>query len=130
MKVKALAYKTFVRPQLEYASSVWAPHTHCNIDRIEAVLRLAARSTMKTGVDQQPATTTGTTQTVVRGSPSSVLQYLRWELGLLGRTQTLLQSHHAVPNSSWFSCITAAPKLTWNTRETRGNSTKFFVPTV
>jgi len=37
MKVKALAYKTFVRPQLEYASSVWAPHTHCNIDRIEAV---------------------------------------------------------------------------------------------
>ena len=42
MKVKALAYKTFVRPQLEYASSVWAPHTHCNIDRIEAVQRRAA----------------------------------------------------------------------------------------
>ena len=79
MKVKALAYKTFVRPQLEYASSVWAPHTHCNIDRIEAVQRRSARSTMKDWsqpANQQPATATGTTQTVVRGSPSSMLQYL------------------------------------------------------
>ena len=59
MKVKALAYKTFVRPQLEYASSVWAPHTHCSIDRIEAVQRRAARSTMKDWsrpANQQPAT--------------------------------------------------------------------------
>ena len=68
MKVKALAYNTFVRPQL-YASSVWAPHTHCNIDRIEAVQLRAARSTMKDWsrpANQQLATATGTTQTVVR----------------------------------------------------------------
>ena len=82
MKVKALAYKTFVRPQLEYASSVWAPHTHCNIDRIEAVQRQAARSTMNDWsrpANQQPATATGTTHTVVKGSPSSMIQYLGWD---------------------------------------------------
>eukprot|EP00745_Piridium_sociabile_P028257 TRINITY_DN45450_c0_g1_i15.p1 TRINITY_DN45450_c0_g1~~TRINITY_DN45450_c0_g1_i15.p1 ORF type:complete len:218 (-),score=38.33 TRINITY_DN45450_c0_g1_i15:57-710(-) len=37
------AYKAFVRPLLEYASSVWDPYTQRNIDRIEAVQRRAAR---------------------------------------------------------------------------------------
>ena len=31
-----------VCPILEYASSVWAPHTNVNIQRLEAVLRHAA----------------------------------------------------------------------------------------
>jgi len=44
MKVKAVAYKTVVRPQLDYALSVWAPHTQCNIE-------LQDRQ-WKTGVDQ------------------------------------------------------------------------------
>jgi hypothetical protein len=34
---------TFVRPQLEYASSVWAPHTQSNINKLESVQRRAAR---------------------------------------------------------------------------------------
>jgi len=37
IQVKAMAYKTFVRSQLEYASSSWSPHTKCNIDKIEGV---------------------------------------------------------------------------------------------
>ena len=42
-KIKETAYKTFVRPILEYACTVWDPHTQTNIDRLEAVQRRAAR---------------------------------------------------------------------------------------
>ena len=42
-KVKERAYKVFVRPILEYASTVWDPHTQEQIDQLEAVQRRAAR---------------------------------------------------------------------------------------
>ena len=41
--LKETAYKTFVRPILEYASVVWDPYTATNISKIEAVQRRAAR---------------------------------------------------------------------------------------
>ena len=41
--LKETAYKAFVRPILEYACTVWDPHTEQNISKIEAVQRRAAR---------------------------------------------------------------------------------------
>ena len=41
--LKSTAYKTLVRPQLEYALTVWSPHTATNIAKVEAVQHRAAR---------------------------------------------------------------------------------------
>ena len=41
--IKELGYKTLVRPIIEYASTVWDPHTITTIKKIEMVQRRAAR---------------------------------------------------------------------------------------
>ena len=41
--VKTHAYQALVRPHIEYASSVWDPHTQCNTRKLEMVQRRAAR---------------------------------------------------------------------------------------
>lgn len=41
--IREVAYKTLVRPQLEYSSSVWSTHTQQNINKIEMIQRRAAR---------------------------------------------------------------------------------------
>jgi len=42
-KVKSFANLTYVRPILEYASTVWSPYTKSNIAKVEMVQQKAAR---------------------------------------------------------------------------------------
>ena len=42
-KVKQMAYTTYIRPTVEYASPVWDPHTKRNTNKIEMVQRRCAR---------------------------------------------------------------------------------------
>ena len=41
--LKSTAYTTLVRPQLEYASTVWSPHKATDTTKLEAVQRRSAR---------------------------------------------------------------------------------------
>ena len=42
-EVKTRAYKALVRPQLEYSSEAWNPHTKIARDRLEQIQKTAAR---------------------------------------------------------------------------------------
>ena len=45
-QIKTRAYNTYVRPQLEYAATIWDAHTKLNINKLEQVQRIATRWTL------------------------------------------------------------------------------------
>lgn len=42
-EIKLVAYKTFIRPVLEYANAVWSPHQKCLKKKVERIQRISAR---------------------------------------------------------------------------------------
>ena len=64
---RARAYEAIVRPTLEYAASIWDPHTIRQVTQIEKVQRRAARFVTRNYWDRQP------------GSVTNMVTSLGWE---------------------------------------------------
>ena len=111
-QIKVDAYLMYVRPILEYAAVVWAPHTGCDIERLEAVQRRAARFVMS---DYNRTS-----------SVTVMLQDLNWDT-LSSRRQTsrlclLYKILHNIVD------VTLPSYITPSTRFTRGHNQKFILP--
>ena len=109
---KEQAYKTFVRPTLEYASTVWDPHTARNINAVEMVQRRAARFT--TGNYHRTS------------SVSTILSALKWDSLQLrrarARTIMLFRIHNRLVD------ISPEEYLVPTGIQTRGHTIKFLQP--
>lgn len=83
--IKVSAYKTLVRPLIEYSSSVWEPHTKTLINKLESIQRRAARFCMNDFKSKSP------------GSVTNMIKKLEWE-SLTDRrlTRRLVILHKAI----------------------------------
>ena len=113
---------------MEYASTAWSPHTKCNIDKIEAVQRRAARSVLNDWSHpntQTPALKEPHPYTI--GSSSSMLQSLGWNSleERRGRHYSLVMMYKIVHG---LVVIPTTPYFLPASYDTRGHSSKFLVP--
>ncbi|KAI8498092.1 hypothetical protein Bbelb_240360 [Branchiostoma belcheri] len=84
-QVKARAYKTLVRPILEYCQTVWDPYTQSNIRNLEAVQRRAARFALRRYRRQS--------------SVANMLVTLDWPLLVERRRNARLQMFYKITNN-------------------------------
>ena len=111
-KVKQMAYTTYIRPTVEYASPVWDPHTKRNTNKIEMVQRRCARYV--TGNFDHTSSVT------------SLLNYLSWptlrERQRQYRLAVMYRILHNQVDIHWQSFLTKASSFT------RGHNCGLFVP--
>ena len=111
-KVKQMAYTTYIRPTMEYASPVWDPHTKRNTNKIEMAQRRCARYV--TGNFDRTSSVT------------SLLNYLSWPTLEERRCQNRLAVIYCILHNQvdihWQSFLTKTSTCT------RGHSCRLFVP--
>ena len=100
--LKATAYKTLVRPQLEYVSTVWSPYTASDSNKIESVQRRAARWVTR---DYR-----------YTSSISTMLQDLKWRTLDQWRINSRLVLLYIYKVTYDLVAIPATDYLVWNTR--------------
>ena len=95
---KDMAYKAIVRPTLEYAATVWDPHTTQHINSIEMVQRRAARFVENNYHDYSPGTIT------------NILEHRQWETLQARRSKArltmmfkILHGDVVIPSDSYVS---------------------------
>ena len=102
--VKDQAYKSLVRPHLEYCAIVWDPYRENQIKQLEAVQRRAARFVTSN-------------YTYEEGTVTKLLQDLNWQTLKGRREQARLTMLHKIHNN--LIAIPVPKYVTSNTRQTR-----------
>ena len=108
-QAKSTAYKTFVRPTLEYASTVWSPHTDTDSNQLEMVQRRAVRF-VKSDYS-------------CKSSVTAMRQDLGWDTLLQRRDQARLSIMYRIAHQQ--VDIPAERYLTPLDNRTRGHNARF-----
>ncbi len=108
-KIKANCYTTFVCPSLEYATSIWSPHTLKNIKKLESVQRRSARYVMN--------------DFSCHSSVTAMMQHLEWQTLETTRQQARLMMFYRIIHD--LVDISANPYLTPAPLTTRGHQASF-----
>lgn len=106
---KKTAYKTFVKPTLEYASTTWAPHTDTDIRKLEMVQRRAVRFVFN---DYQRTS-----------SVTEMMEKLGWQTLQQRRDYARLTMMYRIVHQ--LADIPAEPYFTPLTSRTRGHDSRF-----
>ena len=111
ISVRSHCYKSFVRPILEYASPIWAPHLQSDICAIEKIQRSAARYTMN--------------NYSWRSSVTNMLTSLNWPSLESQRTFCKLVMFYKIIN-----CQMEVPSISLTSMSSviRGHSQRFRIP--